>query len=172
MRSLAVDIQLRDLQIVLAQSTSPGRRSIGDVRSFTRTRPDGSERHVVAIGEPVAGHVHRRHRELRIDLLGAVLVAQAHVRHFQRGDQVVERLVRLVRIGQRTRQVVAALLVHEVVHVHALDAARLDDVAAAQQIGQAEIDLRPRDRGEHRRVGKSTERTRMFFRSRDAFSRL
>ncbi len=108
---------------------------------------------MLAVGEPVAADVGLRHRQLRIDLLRAILVPQARVRHPQRGDQVVEGLIRFVGIGQRTRQVVTALLVHEIVDVHTLNAAGLDDVAATQQIGEAEIDLRPCDRREYRRVG-------------------
>ena len=100
------------------------------------------ETHLMTVGELAALHVHTGKREHQIDLLRAVLVVHARRRDRQPLDQVVERLFRLVRVGERPRQIVPAVGVDEIVDIDALDRPGLDDVAAAKQLPQAQVELR------------------------------
>src|SRR5262245_31220152 len=105
------------------------------------------------IGDVVPGDGDRRHRQLHIDLLGAILVSHVCLRYRERRDQVVERLLWLVGIRWWTRQVVAPLFVDHVVDVDVFHTARLHDVATAQQLKQTHVDAQPSDRREDRRIG-------------------
>ena len=102
------------------------------------------------------GDVDALEREHHIDTLRSILVVHSRVRCREMSDQVVERFLRLVRIAERARQVVAAVGADEVVDVDAVDDARVHDVPALQQLPQAQIELRATDGREDRRLRRGS----------------
>jgi hypothetical protein len=96
-------------------------------------------------GDRVSGNVDVGQQQRDVLMLYLVCIPDACARNRKTLDEEVDLLRGCVRIARQPRKIVAAAGIDDVVDVNVLDVARLENVATAEKIAEADIELRPTD---------------------------